>query len=514
LNSAIAHARPMAVDRTPFAAIMLTLFMLAALAGLALLLVWQNYKAAIEAGEVRAVSSAQVVAAHIEWMIEASDQALRRVDAALGDRPISSATDAIADIRKAVGDLPEGFQYSVYDETGSLRYSSVPEAVGIQVSDREYFQRLHDGEAAVISPQLKERLSGEQVFVVARRISRKGVFHGAASIAIPTKAMDEFWSLLELGPHSTVSVIRSDGWLVARHPQLPQTIDLSDTRLLTDFLPQSPGGFYHNAQSAADGVSRIVGYRKVDLWPLVATTGVERGEALQFFWQSLRDGLVIGIPLIALLLLGVIWILRLLRADASRRVALEAALERNNFLMREIHHRVKNNLQAVSSLVRLQPLPQDRKDDLARRIAAMVAVHEQIYGADQFEQLEVTPYVERIVKEVAEGFRGHVTIETHIEPMKLGPDHAMPLGLIINEVVTNAFKHAFARRADGQLLVSLSVEGKAARLVIEDDGPGYTPDQRTGMGSRLIDGFVAQLGGTLDIDTSSGTRTVVSFPVE
>ena len=120
------------------------------------------------------------------------------------------------------------------------------------------------------------------------------------------------------------------------------------------------------------------------------------------------------------------WILRLQREDVGRRLALEQALERNNFLMREIHHRVKNNLQAVSSLMRLQPLPQDRKDDLARRIATMVAVHEHIYGSDQFEEVEVAAYVERIVKNAAEGFRGDVTIQTEIEPLTLGSGRAMP----------------------------------------------------------------------------------------
>jgi len=328
--------------------------------------------------------------------------------------------------------------------------------------------------------------------------------------------MDEFWSLLELGPRSTVSVVRTDGWLVARHPQLPQTIDLSGTLLFTNYLPAAQGGVYHSATSVADGISRIVGYRTVELWPLVAITGIENAEALQFFWRSLRDGLLIGLPLIALLIVGIFWIVRLLRADAGRRRELEQALERNNFLMREIHHRVKNNLQAVSSLVRLQPLPQDRKDDMARRIAAMVAVHEQIYGTDQFERVHVAPYVERLVKEVAEGFRGHVTIEMRIESLTVGPDQAMPLGLIVNEVVTNAFKHAFANRTDGRLLVSLSVEGKVARLEIEDDGAGHTTDQRNGMGSRLIDGFVAQLSGTLDIDAGfgSGTKVLISFPTD
>ena len=515
MTSETVHWRQRGSLTTPFAALVLALLMLAALGALASLMIWQSYRAELQAGEARAMSSAQVVAAHLEWMMEASDQALRRVDVALGDQPISlKSTGAITNIRQAVGDLPEGFQYSVYDETGHLRFSSIPEALGIDVSDREYFRRLRDGDPVVISPQLEERLSGEQVFVIARRISRNGEFHGAASIAIPTRAMDEFWSLMALGPHSTVSVIRTDGWLVARHPQLPESIDLSGSPLFTDLLAAAPSGFYHNAVSLADGLSRIVGYQKVERWPLVAVTGIERGEALKLFWSSLRGWLLIGLPIIGLLMLGVLWIARLLQSDAGRRLALEQALERNTFLMREIHHRVKNNLQAVSSLVRLQPLSQERKDDMARRIAAMVAVHEQIYGADQFDRVEVRGYVERLANEVAQGFRGHIRIETRVEPLILGPDHAMPLGLIVNEVVTNAFKHAFADGVDGRILVSLTVEGKTARLVIEDDGPGYASDHERGMGSRLIEGFVAQLEGTLDIDTVDGTKVVVSFPVD
>lgn len=500
---------------TPFAAAgLLAAVMLAGLVALASLMIWQSYKAALDAGEARALSSAHVVAAHLEWMMEASEQALQRVDTALGDKPIGRSINSIADIQSAVGNLPEGFQYSVFDETGHLRYSSVPEAVGIQVSDRDYFAKLRDGEAMVVSAQLEERLSGEQVFVVARRISRNGMFHGAASIAIPTKKMVDFWSMLEFGPNSTVSVIRTDGWLVARHPQLALAMDLSGTRLFTEFLPVAPQGVFHSSISPADGTSRIVGYRRIDLWPLIATTGIGRAEALQSFWASLRIGVMIGLPLTGLLVLGIVWIVRLIRADVSRRLALEQALEQNKFLMREIHHRVKNNLQAVSSLVRLQPLPQSRKDDLARRIGAMVAVHEQIYGADQFHQVDAASYVERLVDEIAVGFPGQVKIEMHINSVTLSPDQAMPLGLIVNEIVTNAFKHAFTDRTDGRLLVSLSKEGTTAQLVVEDNGPGYAERGAAGMGSRLVDGFVAQLGGTLDISTANGRRVVVSFPVQ
>src|SRR5690606_11617748 len=131
--------------RAPIAAIWLAVIMLAGISILGALMIWQSYNAAIELSEARAKSSAQVVAAHMEWLMEASDQALRRIDAVSGPDPIRASPGTIANLRDAVSDLPDGFQYSVYDETGQLRMSSMAEAIGIDVSDREYFQHLRDG---------------------------------------------------------------------------------------------------------------------------------------------------------------------------------------------------------------------------------------------------------------------------------------------------------------------------------------------------------------------------------
>src|SRR5690606_23032245 len=122
---------------------------------------------------------------------------------------------------------------------------------------------------------------------------------------------------------------------------------------------------YHIDASIADGVPRIVGYHKVDNWPLIATTGVERREALSSFRTNLLGGLAVGLPTALAMALGTLWIATLLRSDSGRRAQLEAAVERNGFLLREIHHRVKNNLQAVASLIRLQPIPGDLKADIS-----------------------------------------------------------------------------------------------------------------------------------------------------
>jgi two-component system, sensor histidine kinase PdtaS len=500
---------------TPRVAVSLVTIFLIVILALAALLVWQNYKVAVSAGEQRAQASAHVVAAHLQWMIEASDQALRRIDATLDEKPIQSNPNAVADISQAVGDLPTGFQYSVYDETGELRASSIHNASGISVADREYFQTLKSGASLTISSQLKERLSGKQVFIIARRIERNGQFHGVATIAIPVDKLGEFWSSMSLGPDSSVGVIRSDGWLVARYPPLETALDLSKTPLFTTHLPRKPNGFYHNATSPADGVARIVGYWRVEGWPLIATAGINKSETLQSFWAGVRSELAIGIPVIAMIVASAVWIVWLLRAYSARNIALEIAHERNQFLFREIHHRVKNNLQAVSSLIRLQPISVEAKAEMDRRIAAMVAVHEQIYETDSFDRVEVAPYAERLIREIADTYPGHIDIDTHLHPVSVDRDHALPIGMIITEVVANAFKYAFEGRDNGKLSVDLSITDRGqGLLIIRDDGPGIRANlERRGMGSRLIAGFVSQLGGEYSVTSDRGTVFRMTFPL-
>jgi len=209
-----------------------------------------------------------------------------------------------------------------------------------------------------------------------------------------------------------------------------------------------------------------------------------------------------------------IWIIALLNAFATRNIELERLLERNQFLFREIHHRVKNNLQAVSALVRLQPISSEARSDMERRIAAMIAVHEQIYETDQFDRVEVAPYAERLVKDIAAAYDAHVTIETSLGQVTVDRDQALPIGMIINEVVSNAFKYAFIGRSDGRLVVELFGESDGtAVFMVRDDGPGIdTGLDRKGMGSRLIAGFVAQINGSYNYESGNGTCFTMRFP--
>jgi hypothetical protein len=134
----------------PTLPILLTGLFALALLAVAGLIILENYRTALKEGEARALSSAHVVAAHLEWMIEASDQALRRIGTEVGDRPIDGSPGLAADLSRAVGQLPAGFQYSLLDDTGVVRFSSAggdtPGNVSDNHSERSYFSRLRDGQ--------------------------------------------------------------------------------------------------------------------------------------------------------------------------------------------------------------------------------------------------------------------------------------------------------------------------------------------------------------------------------
>lgn len=487
--------------------------MLVSVVVLSALLLWNSYRSNYVAGELRANSSAHVIAATFQWILEASDQTLRRLDVSLQQRDVMALPETIADIDEIVGNLPRGFQYAIYDDHGNLTYSSVDDAARIRVEDRNYFRRLVAGEELVISDQLDERLTGDKVFVIARRITVEGEFAGAVSIAVPISRMQELWDSLGLSRGSTVSLLRADGMLIARYPVLDRPLAFQSATVF-DELEHSPEGSYF-ATSSADGAQRMVGYWKLDRWPVIAIVGLGHQDFLAEFWTQVRFWVAFGVPTMLIVIVMMVWIARLLRRDQERGLVLADAYERNEFLMREIHHRVKNNLQIVSSLVRLQKMPKQEKESLNSRIAAMVAIHEEVYQSDQFETVEMGPYLRRLVTEITEAYGRDADVNLELEEIRLGGSEAMQLGLLLNELVSNSFKHGMATDG-GKLDISLKrLEDKMIELTVRDNGPGYDPSASSSssesMGSRLIEAFVMQLDAEIDVTFDNGTVAVVKF---
>ncbi len=210
--------------------------------------------------------------------------------------------------------------------------------------------------------------------------------------------------------------------------------------------------------------------------------------------------------------------------------ALRGSLAEKEVLLREIHHRVKNNLAAIAALLEIQrktvsdAAATDALNDLASRIQSMSLVHERLYRSENISRIDLKEYVEALVSHIRTSFgsRANLRCEVRASGVEMGLDAAIPCGLIINELVTNAIKYAFpdgkpcGGATDCRIEVSASQAGAAYTLVVADNGVGLPPDldwtTTSSLGLRLVR-MVGQhqLGGHMELDRSAGTRFTLTF---
>jgi two-component sensor histidine kinase len=454
--------------------------------------------------EERSQAAAQVVATNAGWVAQVANQTLRRVDAVLG--PDLTRDPEV--LQAAVEGLPDDIDVYIIDAAANTIFSTVPGAEAVSVADRDYFIALRDGANAYTSGFMVSRLTQKNIFVFSRRLNRNGEFAGAVMVSFTDDLVQSFWSYLDLDAGSTVGLIRRDGALMARYPSVAEAVDLSGHPLITQHLPQAESGTYFSEASPVDGISRVVSYRAVPGTEIVALASIATNQS----WDSLRRAIIsvmiIAAPILLGLVGGGVWIVRLLRRDARRRADLEAANETNVLLFREIHHRVKNNLQSVQSLVRMQDMPAGAKIDLQSRLSAMAAMHQHIYQHDTYEDIDAHALVPVVVDEVVHAYGADARIVYDLDHVPVDRDHATPLSLLLSELVTNALKYAFTDGRKGTITVTLRDKGGGrCELTVSDDGVGMAdvPETPTSMGLRLVRGVVAQMGGTYRFVSEQGT---------
>ncbi|WP_105383547.1 sensor histidine kinase [Neorhizobium alkalisoli] len=474
---------------------------------LVLLGLWLNesYSSSVRRSGERATAASKIVATNASWINALAWQALQRIDDALGP-DIGVATEAVRDINASVANLPGEVQAYVVDRNGDTLFSTDPAIKPVNITDRDYFSALAKGARTYVSSLLVSRLTGEQIFVFSRQLNRNGQFAGAAVVSFQGKLLEDVWKTADLGPGSTVGIIRRDGQLVARYPVPAGPVDMSGYVLFTELLPKAPSGIY-NATSPADGVRRVVAYTTVEGTEFVAIGSADAGVGLARFWSDLFiAAAVLSLATIGSFAAGT-WIRHLLARDAAKSARLAEALEENQLLMREIHHRVKNNFQSVQGLIRTQQLPKEIQQSLLDRISAMIAVHEQIYSRDQFKNVSARDLIPAVVDTLLVACGDRVSVSYDIDDIAVSADHATPLALLANEVVTNALKYAFPSGHSGVIAISLKpLSSNRACLVVSDDGVGFdTAMATTGMGTRLIRGVMGQLRGDFIYERKNGT---------
>jgi PAS domain S-box-containing protein len=208
------------------------------------------------------------------------------------------------------------------------------------------------------------------------------------------------------------------------------------------------------------------------------------------------------------------------RKKAAERIG--ASLREKDALLREIHHRVKNNMQVISSLLQLQAnYVQDPKalasfEDCQERIRTMALIHEKLYRTEGLAQIDFKEYLESLTEMLLRAQSRGIKIrpELQIEPVAFGIDTAIPLGLIANELISNSLKHAFTGRSNGLVRVSLRrLAPNQFQLAIGDDGDGLPDDftQSRSLGLRLVKILTGQIKGRMDYKNEKGVNFTVTF---
>lgn len=214
-------------------------------------------------------------------------------------------------------------------------------------------------------------------------------------------------------------------------------------------------------------------------------------------------------------------------AMADGEMHLRKALDEKNILLRELHHRVKNNMQIIVSLLEQQKrrvqstFAVNALSESQQRIGIMAAIHETLLQAEDMSEVHIKTFMRILAKSVSELYGSverEIDILWNIVDITMSVQQAVPFGLIANELISNAYQHAFTNVKKGCIRINLTRDKESVELEIIDDGVGMPRiiDHRSNasMGFTVINALTRQLRGVFDVHRGKGTRCVVRFPLE
>ena len=394
----------------------------------------------------------------------------------------------------------------------------------VSLADRAWFRAMAGGAESFVGEAVRSRLGRHVIYTFSRRISdANGKFAGAVDVAINAG------SVLPVSARKP-GQLTVQLWTVGGRLILSNFMDF-DTKgdpvlQVAPFreLPVPVAGTLGDT----DG-EQLTAYQRSSGRPLVAVVTARRSEVLAGWRSRVRDSTLLLFA--AVLVLGLlVWLAsRYARSDQKTQHDLEAttralsgALAQRNLLIKEIHHRVKNNLQVTSSLIEMQA--HQFSDEGVRaafkrtqqRLFAISMVHDVLYGADAPSTVDAQDYLNRLCAEIARANgaeeRG-IVLALELESIELQVEQATPLGLCLSEVLVNSFKHGFPNDHTGRIDVQLHAVGDDVSLTVHDNGIGYESkhDQSKSLGMRLIRALTLQLGGHSSFTGGAGTPFRITF---
>lgn len=243
-------------------------------------------------------------------------------------------------------------------------------------------------------------------------------------------------------------------------------------------------------------------------------------QEIQIKKQQTRQHLIIIITFLLLLLLVLAY--KAISNNVKKNRLLQSKHAEKEFLLKEIHHRVKNNLEIVSSLLSLQaslitdPKILDAMEQSQHRVHSMGMIHQKLYLGEKLATIEMKDYFKNLSDYIIHSFGKYerITVNIEMKELELDVDLAIPIGLIVNELITNSLKYAFPDDRKGNIILSLTKKQDLLLLEVGDDGIGMYHDSLksgTGFGAHLVNLLVKQLDGKMELLTNLGTTVHIQF---
>lgn len=419
------------------------------------------------------------------------------------ERALDGDAEATAELRRLTQHLPAGSTAVFVNADGrvSLSASSLP-ATPIDLSDRRWFQaHTTDGLASYVGPAIRSRVIDRIIYTYSRSyFDREGRLLGVINLGIPSD------SVIGLAPdlsQARMALVQHEGFLVASRPICDS--DLSAPLAVPTISPDGSARV-----GMAFGSLSIETMRDLPDYRLYAIATVPLLPVLKPALWGIGGG-VAALVLLSLALIN----MSQLAQKKSREV--EQALADNKVLFQEVHHRVKNNLQVISSLIRLQTdrLPRELAplmEETATRVRAIALVHEQIYMADKPSEVQLDVFLRKLAEHLGASLLqdGGSGITLALEPVTVELSRAVPVALLATEALTNAIKHG-AKAGGSPIAMTLSREDGHAVLKVSNEGEPAEPDGRSGLGTRIMTALAQQVDGRWKLEPTSTGGTCFTF---
>jgi two-component sensor histidine kinase len=520
--------------------------------GLDIRQVWMAHDARLQQAETETANLARSLAQHAQDVLEGADvtlKGLRGTVAEDGTAPVAMSRMSRR-MHARLADQQKIQRLFLYDENGNWLASSLDARAfdvvrGLNYADRGYFQRHRDHAEDVVQvgEPIQTKLNGARVITISRRLSHPdGSFAGVVGASIGLEQFQDFFQTFDIGRQGAITLTSGSGILMVRRPFDVENVgrSIAQSQFFQAIQEHADTGSFEFV-SFLDGRARLGSFHRVDGFDLIMIVALDKNEVLERWWDNTRIHLVwLSFIVIFIALLGYRMTVQIrYRAAAEAQLAasrqtlerrvvertadLRQMVTQRDLLLREVYHRVKNNMQVVDALLAMEEKrltdaeARQMLADMRTRVLALGLAHRQLMVSVDLETFDIAPFLQELADSIlASRIDTGADLLVEANSLMVTLDFAVPVGLVVSELVTNCLQHAFLA---GNGLVTVKLNRNSADdvvLTVSDNGaPVTSVDPEAGKAAqraRIIRGLVGQIDGIINVHTEDGSHTEIVIP--